>query len=220
MLKLANYTLITEVMQISQDFKDDVLSANNDIEKEFVSIEVGIDNENIIQNRLNMVISFANTSGYEELSFYFNLTNQENTEITSIPKSIYDRKVSKQYLPQGLGEHACINKLKEMLTELLKIKSPPSFIMKTYDDSSGEKQISFFNNLVDVILKNGYMLQANGVDKEDNKYFWKFATNHNLAKSKYWKDFTGITRDEAYWERHDKHVTEMWKGMKPLIRTK
>ena len=37
-----------------------------------------------------------------ELSFYFNIVNKNRTQITTVPKSIYDRETAKKYLPKSL----------------------------------------------------------------------------------------------------------------------
>ena len=217
MNKLARYPMLVEVMEVSSGFTQDVFNVN--VDKKAISIEVGVDIENDIQHRLNLCLSFGNPEKYLELSFYFNLTNKENTKITSTPHSIYDREIAKKYLPQGLNKNACINKLREMLTELLKMEKPKEFVMETFENHTDTKQLDYYNNLVDIIIKNGYALLKHGVS-HNKKYFWQFVASHNLSESKHWKDFTGIIKDKAYWKRHEEYVNETWKDMKPLIKAK
>lgn len=196
---------------------------NNYIEQNnAVILEVGIDDENDIQHRLNLIISFGSPSGYNELSFYFNLTDKDNTKITSNPKSIYDREIAKKYLPKDLdGRNVFIEKLKEMLKQLLKMETPQTFFMETFEDHSNRKQLDYYYNLVRVIMDNGYMLAKEGVNPLTKKYFWKFVNENTLSplteemqrQEDNFNNRTGI-KDEEYWKRHDERAEEIIKGIR------
>ena len=207
---LANYPLLVEVMEISSDFN------NNEFKKQknAVTLEVGINSENNEQYRLNLILSFGSPLGYLELAFYFNLTDIENLKITSKPKSIYDREIAKKYLPKDLiGKNIFMPKLKEMLKRLLKMETPEKFIMETFEDHTDRKQIDYYDNLVKIILENGYVIKSQGINSVTKKYAWKFIRENTLtplseATIKHWENFndTHSIRDEEYWKKHDAEV--------------
>lgn len=214
--------LINEEMKVSSDFINNEFIKHN----KAISLEIGVDNENDIQHRLNLILSFGSPSGYEELSFYFNLTDKENTKITSKTKSIYDRNVVKEYLPPELvGQNIFINKLKEMLKELLKMETPDKFFMETFEDHTDRKQVDYYDNLVKIITENGYVIESQGVNPITKKYFWQFLNKKSLSQisesaEKHWKNFDvhSTIRDKQYWKKHDENVEETMKGINEIRR--
>lgn len=207
--------LMQEEMKISSNF----INNNFNEQNRAITLEVGIDDENEVQHRLNLVISIDSPSGYSELSFYFNLTNKENTEITSNPKSIYDRKIVKNYLPKELvGKNVFMNKLKEMLEKLMKMELPEKFFMETFEDHVDRKQIDYYDNLVKIITNNGYVIKSQGVNPVTKKYAWQFLRENMLTPlseetQKHWENFdiNKIVKDEEYWRRHDARAEEIMK---------
>ena len=160
-------TILFEEFQISQKFIKNEFEKNGN---NAIILEVGIDEGNDIQHTLNLILSFGNPSGYEELVFYFNIVNKDRTKITSNPKSIYDREIAKKYLPKELIEKYIFkNKINKMLKMLLNMKKPTKFFLETYEDYKDAKQIDYYLDLVNLILDNGYVINKQGVNNITKK---------------------------------------------------
>lgn len=71
MKQLVGYPIITEEMEISSDFEKDVFSVTQN--QKHVNLEVGIDPNNDELHRLNLVLMFTKTRGFNELVFYFSM---------------------------------------------------------------------------------------------------------------------------------------------------
>lgn len=191
-------------MQISPKFNDDNFELNSD--KKAVALEVGFDDDNIEQHFINLVLQFEDISGYNELAFYFNVTNKDNTKITVEPKAIYDRNIAKKYLPKELsGKDVFREKTYKMLKELIKMEKPTIFFMETYEVYRDSKQISYYDNLVKLILENGYAIVDEGVGKIEKKYYWKFVNKNTpgFLPEGYKDDnnFGGLKKDAEYWRK-------------------
>lgn len=211
--KTLNEMLIKEEMKVSPDFNNNNFNEQNGA----VTLEVGLDEDDEEHHRLNLILSIGSPSGYDEISFYFNLTNKENTKITSKPKSIYNREIAKKHIPKELvGKGVFMDKIKEMLKKLMKMKLPEKFFMETFEDHTDRKQIDYYDNLVKIITDNGYVIKSQGVNPVTKKYVWQFLRENMLAPlseetQKHWDkfDINNIKKDEVYWEKHDARAEEI-----------
>ena len=206
---LVQYPL-NEEMEVSPEFNSGNYFYNQP--QRALALEVGIDENNDELHRLNLILQFGKTSGYEELSFYFNITNKENTKVTSQQKSIYDRNAANQYIPKELiGKKIFKEKINDMCKDLLTVEKPESFFMVTFEDYKDEKQISYYLDLVRIIQNNGYVMKNQGTSPE-NRYFWEFANKsilenyYSKEENKKWINFTPPPRDAEYWKNQDEIV--------------
>ncbi len=195
--------LIIEEMEISSNFNENNFEIND--ESKSVVLEVGIDPENENQHRITLIIQFTNRSGYNELVFYFNITNKNKTEITVEPRSIYDKNIANQYLPKELQKSiAFFNKLKEMFKKLIIMEKPNIFFIETYEDYTDEKQLLAHNPIIEIILQNGYVIESQGLTHDKKKYHWKFVqkTEQQIKESKedgFSEFIKTFKKDDKYW---------------------
>ncbi len=224
MKALVKYPFLNEEMEVSAKFNNNEWQE----QKNAIVLEIGIDLENNEQHRMNLILSFGSPSGYLELVFYFNLTDIDNSRITSKPKSIYDREIAKKYLPKDLvGKNIFMPKLKEMLKQLLKMETPDKFFMETFEDHKNIKQKEYYDNLVAIIMNHGYVIEKQGVNPVTKKYAWKFLKRNSLpplTEEEKIQDNLIFNKqrikDEEYWKRHDAEAEKIMEEHMRQMREK
>ena len=205
MKELFKYNFLCESMQISKNFTEENYGIHNNV----LNLEVATDPDNENQHRLNLIVQFSNASKYLELIFYFNVTNLENTKITSEKTTLYSRDDVKKYLPKELiGNGAFTDKLLFMINHIFSIQKPNIFFMETYDEYKIEKDIQFHRKLIPAILKNGYNISEEGANI-NKRYFWKFELKTIKELGENIKEkFVCPIKDEAYWKIFNKEAQE------------
>jgi len=203
---LMNYGLLKEEMEVSEEF------VNNNFQKQqnAISLEVGIDRENTEQHRFNLILNFSYFEDIPELAFFFNVTNKENSKVTSVPKTLYSRKDSIKYLPKELvGKKIFKEKILIMLNKLLEMEKQNKFFMETYETYQNDKQISYYLDIVRVIQERGYVIEKQGIN-DFKKYYWLFSQvgvkNENIMteEEKKWKNFKGTGKGSEWIDKMDK----------------
>ena len=204
------YGYITEEMEVSEDFKNNIFQEYKEIRS--VALEVSVDPENDIEYRVFLILSFTNRSGYEELIFYFSLLDKNNQFVKG-KETIYDKNIANQYLPKELKSSiAFFNKLKEMFKKLIIMEKPLRFFIETYENYTDEKQLVAHRPIIQLILQNGYMIRNEGLSHDKKKYFWEFiqATEQQLKESKEdGFDISKIKKDESYYQSIKENTTEI-----------
>ena len=201
-----NYGYINEEMITSDNFKNNNFIKQKEIRS--VILEVGIDPENEKEYRIVLILSFTNKGGYEELVFAFSLLDKDNQFVKG-KESIYNREEVNKYLPKELQKSIIFfGKLKEMFKKLITMEKPIRFFIETYEDYKNEKLINAYGPIIDLILKNGYMLKDKGITHDKKKYFWEFiqATKQTLPEGYEPFDISKVKKDDAYWQ-HRKELT-------------
>jgi len=203
---LVKYPL-NEEMTISPSFQNNVFEKND--ARKSIALEVGVDDENKEQNRINLILQFSNASGYKELVFYFNVTDEENSKTTVVPAAIYDKNIVKRHLPKELlGKNVFRDKINEMFKILIIMEKPDYFFMESYEDFKDYKQISYYEQLIKLITDNGYEIEKQGVNI-NKKYYWKFVNKVILETEEYKdkiknEDFIPCRNNVPdYWEKMD-----------------
>ena len=212
-------SFLTEEMKTSDYFRGN--NFQKDQETRYVSMEVGVDTENNMEYRIALVMRFTNISGYDELVFYFSLLDKNNQFVKG-KESIYDRNVVNQYLPKELQKSiSFFGKLKEMFKILIKMEKPIRFFIETYEDYKNEKLINAYNPIIDLILKNGYMLKDKGVSHDKKKYYWEFvqATKQILPEGYESFDYSKVKKDDEYWKKFNEETRVIFEKMYPQKET-
>ena len=204
--QLFNYnfdgTFITEEMQVSDDFnKNEFIE---DKEQKIIYLGVGVDKEDNVDHQIFLVIRFIFNGVYEELIFYFSLLNKNNQFVKG-KENIYNREEVDKYLPKELQKSIIFfGKLKEMFKILITMETPDIFFMETYEDFVSERLLNPYRNLIPIILKNGYILEEEGLSFDKKKYHWKFVkkTKQQLKESKELdKKYKNFKKDDEYWRK-------------------
>ena len=202
-----NYGYINEEMQISDDFNEE----NFILEKENrrVYIDVGIDIQNEKEHKSYLIVLFTNKQGFEELMFYFMVLDKNDRAVPGL-ETIYDRKIANKYIPDELkGTGKLKDKIIKMTQKLLNMENPARFIVQTYEDYKDEKQLDWHQPIIDLLLKNGYMLKNKGLTYDKKNYYWEFvqATKETLPEG----------YEPIKWKPRDKEFYDNIRGISESI---
>jgi len=105
------------------------------------------------------------------------------------------------------------DKLKRI--KLLNMKKPDVFFIVTYDEYKDQKQITWHQPIINLIIENGYNMVKQGIDPE-NKYYWKFVNRNNkqALKEHDEDEIKFKPRDEKWHEEMKKESAIIFESLK------
>jgi len=194
--------LLLEEMQVSPEFSND---SKVDKEHKISFITIGEDPDDNETHYLDLIIRFDKSKGYNELIYYFLVSDVNNKTV----KTIYKRDEAKQYIPKQLqNQRIFVSKINEMFKKLIEMEKPDIFFIELYEDLEGES-LKRIENIIELILKNGYNIDEQGINKLTGRKFWKFVekTKQEIKESE--KEFVPIPLTEEDWQRIGEETAEI-----------
>ena len=88
------------------------------------------------------------------------------------------------------------------------MEKPDIFFIELYEDLEGES-LKRIENIIELILKNGYNIDEQGINKLTGRKFWKFVekTKQEIKESE--KEFVPIPLTEEDWQRIGEETAEI-----------
>ena len=95
-----------------------------------------------------------------------------------------------------------------MFKKLIEMEKPDIFFIELYEDLEGES-LKRIENIIELILKNGYNIDEQGINKLTGRKFWKFVekTKQEIKESE--KEFVPIPLTEEDWQRIGEETAEI-----------
>ena len=194
--------LLSEEMIISKEFNE---GSQKDEQNKVMYIKISEDPDDNETHYLDLIIRFDKSKGYNELIYYFLVSDVNNKTV----KTIYKRDEAKQYIPKQLqNQRIFVSKINEMFKKLIEMEKPDIFFIELYEDLEGES-LKRIENIIELILKNGYNIDEQGINKLTGRKFWKFVekTKQEIKESE--KEFVPIPLTEEDWQRIGEETAEI-----------
>ena len=194
--------LLSEEMIISKEFNE---GSQKDEQNKVMYIKISEDPDDNQNHNLFLGMRFDKSKGYNELIYYFLVSDVNNKTV----KTIYKRDEAKQYIPKQLqNQRIFVSKINEMFKKLIEMEKPDIFFIELYEDLEGES-LKRIENIIELILKNGYNIDEQGINKLTGRKFWKFVekTKQEIKESE--KEFVPIPLTEEDWQRIGEETAEI-----------
>ena len=186
--------LLSEEMIISKEFNE---GSQKDEQNKVMYIKISEDPDDNETHYLDLIIRFDKSKGYNELIYYFLVSDVNNKTV----KTIYKRDEAKQYIPKQLqNQRIFVSKINEMFKKLIEMEKPDIFFIELYEDLEGES-LKRINNIRELILKSGYNITGEGINKLTGRQYWRFSEKTKQEIKESGKEFVPTPLTEEDWQR-------------------
>ena len=186
--------LLSEEMIISKEFNE---GSQKDEQNKVMYIKISEDPDDNETHYLDLIIRFDKSKGYNELIYYFLVSDVNNKTV----KTIYKRDEAKQYIPKQLqNQRIFVSKINEMFKKLIEMEKPDIFFIELYEDLEGES-LKRIENIIELILKNGYNIDEQGINKLTGRQYWRFSEKTKQEIKESGKEFVPTPLTEEDWQR-------------------
>ena len=94
------------------------------------------------------------------------------------------------------------------------MEQPKGFFIETYENVNDNKQIGYFNDIIELILQNGYVIKKMGKNEITKKYVWEFIKADKVMTENYipmeWSKIP--IKDEKYHTKADEENERAFCG--------
>ena len=87
-----------------------------------------------------------------------------------------------------------------MFKKLIEMEKPDIFFIELYEDLEGES-LKRINNIRELILKSGYNITGEGINKLTGRQYWRFSEKTKQEIKESGKEFVPTPLTEEDWQR-------------------